>query len=172
MSQESPHLPITDQDETTELAAQEHGYELLAERWPLHALCQLTVEEENESAVWVSAGVHHREIVDGRWSSTMLEERWQPRGELEAHVARRFGAALYGALNHARQSLHGPDLHIDFSAVDFMDVACVQNLTLVARSAPRHQRVIIHNASTFVRHLVDMVGRPPTVLFDHEADAP
>lgn len=172
ISQESSRRPMVDEAQATEFAAQERGYDLLAERWSLHTLCQLTIEEKNDAAIWESTGVHYRNIVDGNWTSTTLGGRWQPRGELDAHVARRFGAALYSALGDARQSADGPDLHIDFSAVDFMDVACGQVLMLAARSAARHQRVIIHNASTFVRHLVDMVGRPRTLLFDHEAGPP
>jgi anti-anti-sigma regulatory factor len=171
-SLESPHRPVVDEAESAELAARERGYDLLAQRWPLHTLCQLTIEEENDAAIREYAAVHYRDLVDVGWSSTEVGGRWQPRGDLDAHVARRFGAAAYGALDDARWSADGPDLHIDLSAVDFMDVACAERLTLAARSAARHQRVIVHHASTFVRHLIDMVGRPRTLLFDHEAAPP
>lgn len=171
MSQESPHRPMVDEDEAAELAAQERGYDLLADRWPLSTLCQLTIDEENAAANWETAAVHYREISDVHWSSSHHGGCWQLRGALDAHVARRFSAAVYGALDEARRSPSGPDLHIDLAAVEFMDFACAQILLLNARSAAREQKIVLHRAGDFLRHLIIAAGRPRSVLFSDEAGA-
>lgn len=168
MSQESAHRPMADDDEAVEFAAQEQGYDVLATRWPLVTLCQLTVEEENRRAAWESAAVHFREITDVHWSSTFYDGCWQPRGELDAHVVARFGAALEGALRDALQAADGPDLHVDLAAVEFMDFACAQVLMLNARSASQRQRVMVHRAPPIVRHMIVAAGRPATLVFDDE----
>lgn len=170
MSQESAHRPMVDDDEAVEFTAQERGYDTLTERWPLSTLCQLTVAEENDAAARESAAVHYREITDVHWSSSFYDGRWQPRGVLDAHVAQRFGAALYGALHDARVSADDPDLHVDLAAVESMDFACAQILMLHARSVSREQRIVLHRATDFLRHLVIAAGRPRTMVFDDEVD--
>lgn len=172
MSQETTYRAMADEDEAAEFAAQERGYDHLAARWPLNTLCQLTVDEENKAASWESAAVHNNGIADTHWWTAVVEGRWQPAGDLEAHIGTRFGAAVYGALRSARQSPGGgSDLHVDLSAVAFMDVACAQILLLAARSAQHHQRMVLHQAPRFLRDLLDRVGRPRAVLFDDEQGA-
>lgn len=170
MTQESPELPMADDvDLVAEYARWEAGFDDLCERWPVRMLCQLCVAAESERSVWETVAVHHRDIVDGFWSATADDGHWQPRGDLDAHVARRFGAAVHGALRTARDGEHGPDLHLDLSGVDFMDVACAEILMLAARSAPADQHVVLHGGSRFLRRLFDAVGRPPTVIEGGEA---
>lgn len=168
MSQESPHRPMADDDELSALAAQEHGYDVLAGRWPLTTLCQLTVDEESGPAAWETAAAHFREIADEHWSSSYSDGRWQPHGELDAHVVLRFSAAVDGALRDALHSVDGPDLHVDLADVEFMDFACAQVLMLAARAAPRPQRVVVHRAATMQRRLIVAAGRPASLLFDDE----
>lgn len=170
MTQESPALPMAhDAGVVAEYATWEAGFDALVERWPVRMLCQLTVPDEDDTAVWESVAVHHRDVVDGVWSGGGLCGRWQPRGDLDAHVARRFGAAVHGALRAARARDDGPDLHLDLSAVDFMDVACAQILMLAARSAPAEQHVVLHGGPRFLRRLFDSVGRPASVLDGEDA---
>lgn len=168
MSQESARRPMADEDEASEFAAQENGYDVLASRWPLTTLCQLTIDEENSRAAWEAAAVHFREITDEHWSSSYYGGCWQPRGELDTHVVLRFSAAIDGALRDALSSGDGPDLHVDLAAVEFMDFACAQVLMLTARSASRRQRVIVYRASPLLRHLIVAAGRPATLLFGDE----
>jgi anti-anti-sigma regulatory factor len=165
MTQESPALPMTDDAHLIgEYATWESGFDAFTQRWPVRLLCQLTVPDENETAVWETVAVHHRDVVDGVWSAAGDLSRWRPEGDLDAHVARRFGAAVHGALRAARESGAGPDLHLDLSAVGFMDVACAQILMLAARSAPEGQHVVVHGGPRFLRRLFDAVGRPASVL--------
>ncbi|PVZ08890.1 STAS domain-containing protein [Actinomycetospora cinnamomea] len=164
MTQESPALPMADgADLVGEYAAWESGFDAFTQRWPVRLLCQLTVPDENETAVWETVAVHHRAVLDGAWSAVGDVCWWRPRGDLDAHVARRFGAAVHGALRAARGSGDGPDLHLDLSEVDFMDVACAQILMLAARSAPEDQHVVLHGGPRFLRRLFDAVGRPASV---------
>ena len=98
----------------------------------------------------------------------MREGRWTLTGELDAHVVQRFGAALYGALRGRRTAVEGPDLHVDLGLVDFLDLACAQSLALTARSAGRHQRVVVRGADPFVRQVLRTAGCPSTVVFADE----
>lgn len=164
MSQETARRPMADEAEAAELARQESGYSDLMARWPLRVLCQLTTAEENDAAAWETVAVHHEDLVDGPWSSVLVEGWWQPRGEVDAYVARRFGAAAYGALRTARAN-GDPDLHVDLSAVGFIDVACVQMLLLAARSAPVEQRLVLHRTPRMAERLIEAVGRPETVTY-------
>jgi anti-anti-sigma regulatory factor len=163
LSQESAGLPMADADQVREHATWEAGFDALTARWPVRVLCQLSVPDENETALWETVAVHHRDLVDEVWSASGCGARWQPRGDLDAHVARRFGAAVDGALRAARAREDGPDLHLDLSAVDFMDVACAEILMLAARSAPSGQQVVLHGGQRFLRRLFDAVGRPSSV---------
>jgi anti-anti-sigma regulatory factor len=70
---------------------------------------------------------------------------------------------VHGALRSARTHEDGPDLHLDLSAVDFMDVSCAQILMLAARSAPPDQHMVLHGGPRFLRRLFDAVGRPASV---------
>lgn len=163
MSQESARRPMADEAEAAEFAAQEAAYDELARRWPLTTLCQLTLADENPAAAWESAALHHHQLLDPQWSASSADDRWWVRGTLDAHVTERFGAALYGALREARVAPGGPDLHVDLSGVDFVDLAFVQTLFLTARAAPR-QRVVVHDCSPFVRRVIEAVGPPPSVV--------
>jgi anti-anti-sigma regulatory factor len=163
MTQESPELPMADHAQVSEYTTWEAGFDVLTDRWPVRMLCQLSVPDENETAVWETVAVHHRDLVDGFWAATEDGGRWRPTGDLDAHGARRFGAAVHGALRAARERADGPDLHVDLSAVDFMDVACAEILMLAARSVPEDQHVILHGGPRFLRRLFDAVGRPATV---------
>lgn len=164
MTQESPELPMAENAGlVAEYGVWEAGFEDITQRWPVRMLCQLCVATETERSVWETVAVHHRDVVDGFWSATSDEGCWQPRGDLDAHVARRFGAAVHGALRTARADDRGPDLHLDLSGVDFMDVACAEILMLAARSAPAEQHVVLHGGPRFLRRLFDAVGRPPSV---------
>lgn len=169
LSQESPGLPMADAAQVGDYAAWEAGFDVLTERWPVRVLCQLTVPHENDTAQWETVAVHHRDLVDGVWSAGVGAGRWQPRGDLDAHVARRFGAAVHGALRAARAHEDGPDLHVDLSAVEFMDVACAEILMLAARSAPAGQQVVLHDGQRFLRRLFDAVGRPASVRESEDA---
>jgi anti-anti-sigma regulatory factor len=169
MTQESPRLPMADEGQVSEYTAQEAGFDVLAERWPVRVLCQLSVPDENDTAVWETVAVHYRHVVDAVWSATGGSACWQPRGDLDAHVARRFGAAVHGALRAARGSEDGPDLHLDLSAVEFMDVACAKILMLAARSAPRDQHVVLYGGPRSLRRLFDAVGRPASVRESEDA---
>jgi anti-anti-sigma regulatory factor len=168
MTQESPRLPLADQDLVKEYTTWESGFDDLAARRPVRLLCQLTVPDEDETAVWETVAVHHRDVVDGFWAGTQDACRWRPQGDLDAHVARRFGAAVHGALRAARRRDDG-HLHLDLSAVDFMDVACAQILMLAARSAPSGQHLVLHGGPRFLRRLFDAVGRPPSVRESEDA---
>ncbi|MFC5142562.1 STAS domain-containing protein [Actinomycetospora rhizophila] len=164
MTQESPELPMADDAGlVSEYARWESGFDDLTHRWPVRMLCQLCAATESERSVWETVAVHHRDVVDGFWSATADDGHWQPRGDLDARVARRFGAAVHGALRTAREGEHGPDLHLDLSGIDFMDVACAEILMLAARSAPAGQHVVLHGGPRFLRRLFDAVGRPGSV---------
>lgn len=163
MTQESPELPMADAAQVSEYTTWEAGFDALAAQWPVRLLCQLCVPVENDTAVWETVATHHRDLVDGFWAATDSSGTWRPRGDLDAHVARRFGAAVNGALCAARAREDGPDLHLDLSAVDFMDVACAEILMLAARSAPADQHLVLHGGHRFLRRLFDAVGRPDSV---------
>ncbi|MEJ2890786.1 STAS domain-containing protein [Actinomycetospora aeridis] len=170
MTQESPELPMADHpDLVAEYARWEAGFEDLTRRLPVRMLCQLCVAAENETAVWETVAVHHGDVVDGFWSAARDDGHWAPSGDLDAHVARRFGAAVHGAMRAARDRADGPDLHLDLSGVDFMDVACADILMLAARSAPLDQHLVLHGASRFLRRLFDAVGRPASVYQSEDA---
>jgi anti-anti-sigma regulatory factor len=163
LTNESPRLTLGDEDVLSAYTSWEAGFDVLAERRPVRVLCQLSVPDETENSVWETVAVHHRSLVDGVWSAGGGARDWQPRGDLDAHVARRFGAAVHGALRSARTHEDGPDLHLDLSAVDFMDVSCAQILMLAARSAPPDQHMVLHGGPRFLRRLFDAVGRPASV---------
>lgn len=164
MTQESPALPMADDAGLVgEYTAWESGFDAFTRRWPVRLLCQLTVPDETGTAVWETVAVHHRDLLDGAWTAEGDACWWRPRGDLDAHVARRFGAAVHGALRAAQGCEDGPDLHLDLADVDFMDVACAQILMLAARSAPAEQQVVLHGGSRFLRRLFDAVGRPTSV---------
>jgi anti-anti-sigma regulatory factor len=163
MTQESPELPMAEAAQVAEYTSWEAGFDGLTERWPVRMLCQLTVPVENDTAVWETVAVHHRDVVDGFWAASGCGDRWRPHGDLDAHVARRFGAAVNGALRAAREREDGPDLHLDLTAIDFMDVACAEILMLAARSAPGGQQIVLHGGHRFLRRLFDAVGRPASV---------
>ncbi|MHC1561654.1 STAS domain-containing protein [Actinomycetospora sp. C-140] len=164
MTQESPELPMADDAHlVSEYATWESGFDTLTAEWPVRMLCQLSVPAESERAMWETVAVHHRDLVDGVWSAGDDDGRWRPRGDLDAHVSRRFGAAVHGALRAAREREGCSDLHVDLAAVDFMDVSCAEILMLAARSAPTEQHIVLHNGPRFLRRLFDAVGRPPSV---------
>ena len=165
MAHETVKREMADENEAVEVAEHEAGYDVLMERWPLRVLCQLTVAEENATATWETVAMHHRDLVDGPWSAGSHDGLWQPRGEIDAYVARRFGAATVGAMRLAHDHADGPHLHVDLSAVEFIDVAAVQMLLLAARSAPRGQGVVLHHTPRMVERLVEAVGRPDTVRY-------
>ena len=170
MTQESPELPMADNAGlVSEYITWETGFDALTEQWPVRMLCQLDVPVENDTAVWETVAVHHRDVVDGFWSASGDAGRWRPRGDLDAHVARRFGAAVHGALRASRAREGCTDLHVDLSAVDFMDVACAEILMLAARSAPSDQLVVLHGGPRFLRRLFDAVGRPASVRESEDA---
>jgi anti-anti-sigma regulatory factor len=171
MTQESPELPMADNPAlVSEYVTWEAGFDVLAQRWPVRLLCQLSVPLESETSVWETVAVHHRDVVDGFWSATADDAGvWSPRGDLDAHVARRFGAAVHGALRAARRREECTDLHVDLSAIDFMDVSCAQILMLAARSAPDGQQMVLHGGPRFLRRLFDAVGRPVTVRESEDA---
>lgn len=164
MSQESVQRPMADETEAAELARQEAGFADIMARWPLRVLCQHTIAEENDGATWETVAAHHDDLVDGPWSAGVVDGLWQPRGEIDAYVARRFGAAAVGAMRRARQEGPDPDLHVDLSAIEFVDVAAVQMLLLAARSAPLGQRIVLHHTPRMVDRLVEAVGRPAAVV--------
>lgn len=164
MAHETVKREMADEQEAVDVAEHEAGYDVLMDRWPLRVLCQLTVAEENDTAAWETVAMHHRDLVDGPWSAGEVGGLWQPRGEIDAYVARRFGAAAVGAMRLARRQAD-PDLHADLSAVEFVDVAAVQMLMLAARSAPSGQRVVLHDAPRMLTRLVEAVGRPDSVVY-------
>jgi hypothetical protein len=170
MSQESPGRPMADDDEVAEFAAQEAGYDELARDWPLTTLCQLTLAQENPAAIRETSALHWGDIVDHQWSAFRAGGRWHLRGEVDATVAERFGAALQGAL---RRSEHPgtPDaaLQVDATEVEFFDIASALSLTLTVRSAAR--RVVLHGANELVRDAIAAVGRPSTLLLADEPGA-
>ena len=177
MTAESPHRPMGP-GEAAELVAHEEGLGALTVDLPLRALCQLSVPEEADAAVWETVGVHHRDVVDEGWSATSEDGMWVPRGELDAHVARRFGAGLHAALTAAEAGSgevrdRAGDLHVDLGGVAFLDVACARLITLTARAAAEGTRVVLHRPSRTVRRLVDAVevqGRPRALVWaDGEA---
>jgi anti-anti-sigma regulatory factor len=171
MTQESPGLPMADNaDLVSQYITWEAGFDALTEQWPVRLLCQLSVPDESETAIWETVAVHHHDVVDGFWSATADDTGlWTPRGDLDAHVARRFGAAVHGALRAARRREDCVDLHVDLSAIDFMDVACAQILMLAARSAPSGQQMVLHGGPRFLRRLFDAVGRPMSVRESEDA---
>jgi hypothetical protein len=165
MAHETVKRAMADENEAAEVAEHEAGYDVLMSHWPLRVLCQLTVAEENEIATWETVAMHHRDLVDGPWSAGVAGGLWQPRGAIDAYVARRFGAAAVGAMRLAAHYGPDPDLHADLSAIEFIDVAAVQMLLFAARSAPVGQRVVLHHAPRMVQRLVEAVGRPETVVY-------
>jgi hypothetical protein len=175
MTQESSRRPLADEAEVAVFAQQEGGYDELAARFPLHVLCQLTTAVENEVHVVHSLGVHHRDVLDVGWGAQESQGRWRVSGDLDAHVAQRFGGALTGAMRRAREVAgqgtgESPDLHVDLGAVGFVDVACAQLIVLAARSAPPGQRLVLHDPPRLLRRLLDALERPHTiVLADGEA---
>lgn len=164
MTQESPGRPMADEAEAAEFTAQESGYDTLVERYPLRVLCQLTTPAENDAAIWRSALVHHAMLADGRWSARTDTGRWRIEGELDAHVVRRFGGALVGALQEAADGVDGPHLHVDLARVSFLDIACARILTLAARSAPEGQHILVHGTSRIARRAVEAIGRPASLV--------
>lgn len=174
MSAESPQRAMRE-GEAAELATHERGLGELTGDLPLRALCQLAVPEEKDAAVWETVAAHHTDLVDEGWSATTVGRTWIPVGDLDAHVARRFGAGLHAALEETeRATAPGvrPDLHVDLSHVTFLDVACARLLTLTARSAGRGAQVVLHRPSRTARRLVDAVddsGRPRNLVWSDDA---
>ena len=166
MTQESARRPMADDAEAADFAEQEAGYDEIAARLPLSTLCQLSTLGETRAAVWESAALHHDRIVDRQWSSHAADGCWYLAGELDAHAVPRFGAALYGALRARREAADDHDLRVDLSAVTFLDFACAQSLTLTARAAGRHQRLVLAGTSAFTRRIVEVAGRPDSLRFD------
>lgn len=168
MSAESPYRPVADGG-VEELLAHERGLGDLVEKLPLRALCQLAADTEDDRAVWATVGVHHSDLVDETWSATTVRGVWTPVGELDAHVAQRFGAGLHAALEEAeRRHPHPDDLHVDLEGVEFLDVACARLILLTARSTAPEARVVLHRPSRAVRRLIDDVeerGRPRTLVW-------
>lgn len=160
MTQESPRRELADDAEVAEFARQEGGYDALVARAPLRVLCQLTTAVENEVHVFESLGVHHRHVLDVGWGVALSEGRWRLRGDLDAHVARRFGGALAGAL---REKATGADLHIDLTDVGFVDVACAQLLVHAARAEPECRRIVLHDPPRLLRRLLDVLQRPASL---------
>lgn len=169
MTQETTYRPMTDATEAAEFAGQERGYDLMGSRWPVNTLCQLSLGEERDTAIWESMAVHHRELVATQWSARTADGRWHLVGELDAHVAREFGAAVHGALRAAWRFPDRPHLDVDLSEITFMDLACAQIMMLAARSTARHQRVVLHRVPALVRELLTVVGLPRSVSFGTEA---
>lgn len=167
MSHESVRMSL-DESGRRELAAREAGLDRLAEVAPLDVLCQVTVPEEADSTLTGYVGTHHRGLVDGRWSSSTAGGRWQPRGEVDAAVEKRFAVAL-GAAVHDPALGHGvSDLHIDLSGLEFLDVACAGVIIRAARDAPPGRRLVLHDASTVQRRLVRALDRPDDLVLDDE----
>lgn len=160
MTQESPRRELADDAEVAEFARQEGGYDALVARAPLRVLCQLTTAVENEVHVFESLGVHHRHVLDVGWGVALSDGRWRLRGDLDAHVARRFGGALAGAL---REKATGADLHIDLTDVGFVDVACAQLLVHAARAEPECRRIVLHDPPRLLRRLLDVLQRPASL---------
>ena len=111
----------------------------------------LTVECWSETGFEPTAA-HHYEFHDGRW---------RIHGDLDAHVASRFGGALAGAL---RDKVTGDDLHIDLAEVGFVDVACAQLLVHAARAEPESRRVVLHEPPRLLRRLLDVLQRPVSLV--------
>lgn len=172
MSQESPGRPLADEAEIAEFTAQESAYDELARDWPLTTLCQLTLVHENPVATWETAALHSGDIVDHQWSALWHDGRWRVRGELDASVVQRFGAALHGALRRCFQENADPTLHVDASEIEFVDVATAQSLILSAHSAGRRQRIVVHGADEVLRDVVAAVGRPRSLEYADEAGSP
>ncbi|MCD2187737.1 STAS domain-containing protein [Actinomycetospora soli] len=176
MTQESSRRPLVDADEVAVFAQQEGGYDELADRFPLHVLCQLTTAVENEVHVVHSLGIHHRDVVDVGWGARETCGRWRVSGDLDAHVAQRFGGALTGAMRRMREVAEqgtgaSPDLHVDLAGVGFVDVACAQLMVLAARSAPPGQRLVLHEPPRLLRRLLDALERPGTIVLDEGGPA-
>ncbi|MFC5063182.1 STAS domain-containing protein [Actinomycetospora atypica] len=163
MTQESSRRELVDDVEVADFARQEGGYDVLAAQWPLHVLCQLTTSVEGDVHIVESLGVHHGGILDLGWGAVLEDGRWSVRGDLDAHVAQRFGGALTGALRHAADPTP-TDLHVDLSRVGFVDVACAQLMVLAARSVPRGQRLVLHDPPRLLRRLLDALQRPATIV--------
>lgn len=98
LSGESPRRPMAD-GEAEQLRRHEAGLTDLVAAGPVTTLCQLSVGEENDTAVWETVGAHHRDLVDGAWSASEVDGAWLVAGELDAHVARRFAAALHATVS-------------------------------------------------------------------------
>lgn len=165
MSQESPGLALADEAEARDYAEQEAGFDGMATRWPVTTLCQLTTVQESSAGAWEAAAVHSHGIVADRWGSWVEDGRWCLHGDLDVHVVPRFGAALHGAQRRQLREGGDPDLHVDVSAVDFLDVAGAQSLMLAARATAHRQRIVLHGARPPVRDVVVALGRPPSVHF-------
>ena len=161
MTQESSRRELVDETEIAEFARQEGGYDTLVARAPLRVLCQLDTSVENEVHVFKSLGVHHRYVVDVGWDVALDDGRWRLRGDLDAHVAQRFGGALAGAL---RDKVTGDDLHVDLAEVGFVDVACAQLLVHAARAEPESRRVVLHDPPRLLRRLLDVLQRPTSLV--------
>ncbi len=161
MTQESSRRELVDDAEVAEFARQEGGYDSLVAEAPVRVLCQLNTSVENEVHVFESLGVHHRRIVDVGWDAALDDGLWRLRGDLDAHVARRFGGALAGAL---REKATGGDLHIDLAAVGFVDVACAQLLVHAARAEPEGRRIVLHDPPRLLSRLLDVLQRPASIV--------
>ncbi|MEJ2866243.1 STAS domain-containing protein [Actinomycetospora sp. OC33-EN08] len=169
MTQESSRRPLVDDDEVAVFAQQEGGYDELAARFPLHVLCQLTTAVENEVHVVHSLGIHHRDVLDVGWGAHDDGCRWRVDGDLDAHVAQRFGGALTGALRRGVEVAGqgtgaSPDLHLDLSGVRFVDVACAQMIVLAGRSVAGGQHLVLHDPPRLLRRLLDALERPESIV--------
>ncbi len=161
MTQESSRRELADDAEVAEFARQEGGYDRLVAAAPVRVLCQLNTAVENEVHVFESLGVHHRHVVDVGWDAALDDGRWHLRGDLDAHVARRFGGALAGAL---REKATGGDLHVDLAQVGFVDVACAQLLVHAARAEPEGRRIVLHDPPRLLRRLLDVLQAPADIV--------
>lgn len=168
MSGESPRRAMGP-GEADELAAHERGLTDIVSSWPVTVLCQLSVVQENQASIVETVGAHHRDLVDGDWAASEVDGVWCLCGDLDAYVARRFAAALRAALRDDTPRGGHPDLHVDLTRVEFMDVACATMLGLAAQSADRDRRIVLHRPALIVRRLLHAVGLPRSVVLDEAA---
>lgn len=155
-------VPTPDGD-AARLAGRERGHDLLAARWPVTTLCLLVTDGASPDAVWEAVAVHHPEVAAARWSARTDAGRWHLAGEIDAHGAREFGAAVYGALRGPRD-VGGSDLDVDLGRVVVMDEVCARILVLTARTVAGRRGLVLHRVPGPVRTVLERVGRPRSVV--------